>query len=80
MASGAVTLGELVRRLAMLDVACSKCSRSGRYRVADLVAKYGADTKLPDLRSVFATDCPRMNSIAMYDQCGVSYPHLPDGL
>ena len=36
--SGAVTLDDLAGKLPMLDVACSKCDRRGRLRVAKLIA------------------------------------------
>src|SRR5947207_5971853 len=47
---GAVTLGDVAGKLAMLDVACSKCERRGRLSVAKLIAEHGADAKLPVLR------------------------------
>ena len=58
MASGAVTLGDIAQHLAVLDVACRKCNRRGRYKVANMIAKYGADANLPELRFILATDCP----------------------
>ena len=69
--SSAITLGDLRGHVAMLDVACRKCGRFGRYRVAGLAAQHGADTKLPDLRERLAADCPRMKSGSLSDQCGV---------
>jgi hypothetical protein len=77
MASGAVTLGDLARHLAMLDVGCRKCERRGRYKVSNLIAKYGPELALPDLRNILAADCPRMKKISIYEQCGINYPHLP---
>jgi hypothetical protein len=77
MASGAVTLGDLARYLAMLDVACRKCERRSRYKVSGLVAKYGPELALPDLRGILAADCPRMTSGSIYERCGINFPHLP---
>lgn len=76
MASGAVTLGELARRLAILDVACSKCDRRGRYKTAGLMKRHGADARLPDLRNILAADCPRISSVSIHDGCAIYYPQL----
>ena len=78
--SGAVTLGDLVNKLPMLDVACSKCDRRGRLSVAKLIEAHGADAKLPVLRGILAGDCPRLRSASVYDRCGVHYPQLVDAL
>jgi hypothetical protein len=74
--SGAVTLGDIADRLAMLDVACSKCDRRGRLSVAKLIAEHGSDMRLPDLRERLAGDCPRVRSASVVDRCGVHYPQL----
>src|ERR1700693_5839133 len=39
--SGAVTLGEIVGELRMLEVACSRCERHGRLSVAKLIERHG---------------------------------------
>ena len=36
--SGSITLGELVRKLDMLDVACHRCDRRGRLSLERLIA------------------------------------------
>jgi hypothetical protein len=46
--AGAITLGDLAGRLQVLRVACRKCERAGRYSVAGLIERYGADMGLPD--------------------------------
>ena len=74
--SGAVTLGDVAGKLAMLDVACSKCDRRGRLSVAKLIVERGADMRLPDLREILAGDCPRVRSASVVDRCGVHYPQL----
>src|SRR3954468_20286709 len=58
MRHGSVTLGDLVARIAMLEVVCSRCERRGRLQVDLLVAQYG-DAELPELRLILAGDCPR---------------------
>jgi hypothetical protein len=64
MSGGAVTLGEVAGRLAMLEIACSRCERRGRLSVARLIEQHGADAQLPDLRAVLAGDCPRVASVS----------------
>jgi hypothetical protein len=60
MSSGAVTLGELAGRIAMLEAACSRCERRGGLRVARLIEQHGADMGLPELRHLLASDYPRV--------------------
>ncbi len=38
----------------MVRVACDKCGRAGQYRKANLIARFGADIALPDLRHEIA--------------------------
>ena len=61
--NGAVTLGDIAGKVAMLEAACSRCERRGRYRVARLIAEHGPDMSLPELRFIIAADCPRMETI-----------------
>ena len=58
MKRGSVTLGDLIDRIAMLEVACSRCQRRGRLQVDRLLAQYG-DMELPELGCVLAGDCPK---------------------
>jgi hypothetical protein len=37
---------------------CPKCGRSGQYRKQNLIERFGADMRLPDLREEIA-DCSR---------------------
>jgi hypothetical protein len=66
-----------VGKLAMLDVACRKCERRGRLRLAGLIERYGADAALPDLRQKLAGDCPSAEAVSLYDRRGVHFPQLP---
>jgi hypothetical protein len=43
MRDGAVTLGDIARQITMLEVACSRCERRGRLRLASLIAQHGVD-------------------------------------
>lgn len=72
--AGAITLGQVAERAAVLEVACDRCGRRGRYGTAGLVERHGAGTPMPDLRRLLAADCPRWASSNIYDLCGVHYP------
>jgi hypothetical protein len=73
MSSGAVPLSEFP--LPMVEIACDRCQRHGWYSKARLVAKYGPEIGLPDLRTRLTPDCPqRIGSAAR--ACGASYPAL----
>jgi hypothetical protein len=75
MRRGSITLGDLAARIAMLEVACSRCERRGRLQVDLLVAQYG-DAELPELRLILAGDCPRAAVISINDQCDIFFPQL----
>jgi hypothetical protein len=64
----------------MLEVACSRCGRRGRLRVAKLIERYGMDARLPELREILAGDCPRVGAASAYERRGVHYPQLADAL
>jgi hypothetical protein len=55
---GAITFGDLVGKLDVLEVACDKCGRKGRYAVARLIEQRGPDGKIVDLLSELRSDCP----------------------
>lgn len=71
MATGSLQLreypGEMVR------LSCEKCRRSGQYRKQNLIEKYGADIRLPDLREEIAK-CDRIGKT--HDACMVRYVDL----
>jgi hypothetical protein len=76
MRGDAVTLGDLAGKITMLEIACRRCERRGRLRIAQLIAQHGADIRLPELRYILAADCPRVVADRVYDRCGVHYPQL----
>ena len=54
----------------MVRLSCAKCGRAGQYRKQNLIERYGADIRLPDLREEIAHyDRARK----MHDMCGVHY-------
>ena len=59
--------GDLVR------LSCEECGRAGQYRKQNLIERYGADSRLPDLR-VEISQCRRHGK--MHDACMVRYVDL----
>ena len=57
----------------MVRLTCDKCGRAGQYRKENLMARFGADIVLPDLRDEIA-QCER--HAAMHDPCGMHYVEL----
>ena len=78
MATGALSPGDYPCEVVVL--ACSKCERRGRYNKARLVAEYGPDMKLTDLRLRLAADCPRVKNPIGNVGCGAVYPDLVRGV
>lgn len=57
----------------MVSLACSRCSRQGRYRKTTLIEEYGGEHTLPDLRHLIAK-CESHNKPGT--GCGVYYEDL----
>jgi hypothetical protein len=70
MPNGSLSLADYPA--AMVRLKCSKCGRSGQYRKAKLIEKYGAAVPLPDLLHKICADCPKMDALGN-DPCGVCY-------
>jgi hypothetical protein len=62
----------------VLIIACRHCERRSRYNVQRLIERHGAEMGLPELRTILASACPKVQAAVMYDQCGVHYPQLAD--
>jgi len=56
---GSLIAADLVGKLDWLVVSCEKCGRPGRYNVARLVERLGADAKMTDWLTGINADCPR---------------------
>jgi hypothetical protein len=73
-----ITLADMqARGMTMLAVACRRCERRGRLKIARLIAEHGGSDH--DLRRLIAHDCPRMQdpSVSIYERCGIHFPELP---
>ncbi len=73
MPKGSLSLAEYPA--AMVRLKCSKCGRSGQYRKAMLIKRYGADVALPDLLHMIGAGCPKMDALGN-DPCGAHYRDL----
>jgi hypothetical protein len=73
---GAITFGDLIGQLGSLRVTCSKCDRTGSYRVARLIHDRGRDGKLVDFLSELSADCPKKRALNSNDTCGARFPDL----
>jgi hypothetical protein len=74
-ANGSISVGDVAARASHLDVACSRCDRRGRYRLARLVEQFGADFPMTDLGAELA-NCPRRSATAQGERCDVHFPGL----
>ena len=63
MAHGAVTFQGLSTMYSVVNVACKRCDREGRYRVSSLMERYGADAKLPEIAAKLEQSCERKGQI-----------------
>jgi hypothetical protein len=62
----------------MVRLACDLCPRRGQYRSETLVARFGDDVLMPDVRRLIA-ECPRKDAPGA--ACGVFYaPADPNDL
>jgi hypothetical protein len=70
MPRDAFTLADV--REPTIEIVCQPCGRRGSYNVERLIAKYGPDVKLPDLKAILA-DCEKTRSFSIYDRCKVRF-------
>jgi hypothetical protein len=71
MANGSLQLREYPGELVRLSY--EKCGRAGQYPKRNLIARYGANIRLPDLREEIA-QCRRLGQ--MHNACMVRYVDL----
>lgn len=67
---GAIILSDC--RKPTLTLSCQKCERHSIHRIAELIAEYGHDKGLPDLRHALRVDYPRHGN-PIYERCGAYY-------
>jgi hypothetical protein len=71
--SGVRTLSDI--REPTVTIGCEPCGRRGRYGVAKLIDRHGADIKMPDLLALLA-NCPKARSASIHDGCKAVYERL----
>jgi hypothetical protein len=74
---GAIIFSDLIGKLDLLRVECPKCGRSGRYRLADLIMRYGRDEKVFAFTDDVTANCTRKRARRDRDPCGAICPDLP---
>ncbi len=77
MPSGSLSLAQIADLLDVVEVRCTKCDRRGRYRIATLIERYGADFAGPDLRKKLSADCEK-HAAAEYERCDIYFPGMLD--
>ena len=73
---GAIIFSDLVGKLDVVRVVCSKCERGGAYRLERLILSRGRDAKIIDWLDELTAECPKKIARNMNDQCGVRCPEL----
>jgi hypothetical protein len=73
----AIIFGDLIGKLDLLRIECSKCGRSGRYRLADLLMRYGRNEKVFAFTEQVTANCARKQARSDNDPCGAVFPDLP---
>ncbi len=74
---GALTLADVAGLTEHLAIACNRCGRAGRYRLDRLIWRHGANFAVPALLRLLSADCPKRESVSVYDLCGIHCPELP---
>jgi hypothetical protein len=74
---GAIIFGDLIGKLDVVRVECPKCGRSGRYRLADLITRYGRDEKLFAWTDEITANCVRKQARSD-SPCGAVCRDLPN--
>src|SRR6266545_1764874 len=69
---GAIVFGDLIGKLDVLRIECPKCGRSGRYRLADLLMRYGRNERVFAFTDDVTANCTRRQARSDNDPCGAS--------
>jgi hypothetical protein len=74
---GSILLGEVAAHIAVLEIACNRCTRKGRVSVDRLMAEHGPLMSIPTLLALLSADCPKRIAAETHDVCGSHMPQLP---
>src|SRR5690348_6665580 len=62
----------------VVRLGCRACPRLGRYRLATLAERFGANASLADVLQALSASCPRQQRPSHSGpDCGAYYPDLP---
>jgi hypothetical protein len=70
------TLGDTARKFVTVSITCDRCDIAGTFATDEILAFYGPDIAMQDLRHRLA-QCPRRDRLG--EACGVSYVLTPNG-
>ena len=62
----------------VVKIACRDCPRVGRYRLAALAEKFGAEARLVDVLETISASCPRNKEKQWARRCQAYLPDLVD--
>ena len=71
------SFSDLIGKIDVVRVVCSKCERGGVYRLDRLIVSRGRDAKIIDWLDELTANCPKKSARNMNDQCGARCPDLP---
>ncbi len=66
---GAIIFSDLTGKRDVLQVACDKCGRKGRYAVARLIEQRGDNARVIDWLSDITAECPKNSSSIRCSRC-----------
>jgi hypothetical protein len=70
----ATTFADLLGKLTVVRVECSKCGRFARYPLHRLIDRHGGNATIIDWLAGLTADCPRKRSASISDQCHARCP------
>ena len=71
------TFADLLGKLAVVRVECSKCGRFGRYPLHSLIDRHGGNGTTIAWLEALTANCPRNRAASISDQCHAGCPDLP---
>ena len=77
---GAIIFSDLIGKLDVVRVICSKCEHGGVYRLDRLMLSRGRNAKIIDWLDEITKDCPKKIARDMNDPCSAKCPQLPNVL
>jgi hypothetical protein len=77
MPSGSITLAQVAARTDELTIACSKCDRTGQYRLQTLIGRYKPQFRITDLLRMLSQGCPMREFVGAFAVCGIHCVDLP---